>query len=324
VKLFCTLLIFIPFVSIGQTTLFDQGYWYKIGVTENGVYKINKDFLNEIGVDYSQPNTLKIFGNGIGMLPQANSAERPRGLIENSLKGYGLEDGIFDDNDYLLFYANGPNNWTWKDDLWQFEKNLFSDTAYYFITSEGSVGARVTEAPTYNLRNIINSSYVARQVHELDEVNLLGNSGRDWFENYFRAGESRSYNFQTEGALDTIKAFIKVIGRSNLAGAFEIYENETLLGLINYDGINTKSNSTYDLKGDIQNKLFKFLANGAATRISLKLPALSGFDVLIGYLDQIVLTYTSNLVLHNDLMLFSNPLLKEDTITYEVISDKEK
>ena len=307
-KLFCTFLIFIPLLSIGQTNLFDKGYWYKIGVTENGIYKINKNFLDEIGIDYSQPNTIKVFGNGIGMLPQANSAERPIGLIENSLKGYGLEDGIFDDNDFLLFYADGPNNWTWADDLWQFEKNIFSDTAYYFITAKGTIGARVTEAPIYNLSDIINSSYMARQVHELDEVNLLSNSGRDWFENYFRAGESRSYNFQTEGAIDTIKAFIKVVGRSDLSGAFEIYENETLLGLINYDAINTNSSSTYDLKGDIQNKLFKFLANGAKTRISLKLPVLSGYDVLIGYLDKIVLTYASNLVLHNDFMLFSNPL----------------
>ena len=250
-KLFYTFLIFIPLVSKGQTTLFDQGYWYKIGVTKEGIYKIDKNFLNEIGIDYSQPNTIKVFGNGIGMLPQANSEERPRGLIENRLKGYGLDDGIFDDNDFILFYANGPNNWTWTNDLWQFEKNIFSDTAYYFITAEGSEGARVKEAPIYNLRNIINSSYMARQVHELDEVNLLSNSGRDWFENYFRAGESRSYNFQTEGSLDSIKAFIKVVGRSDLQGAFEIYENKTLLGLINYDGINTESNSTYDLKGDV-------------------------------------------------------------------------
>ena len=167
------------------------------------------------------------------MLPQANSAERPIGLIENSLKGYGLEDGIFDDNDFLFFMQMDQIIGLGQINL-QFEKNIFSDTAYYFITAKGTIGARVTEAPIYNLSDITNSSYMARQVHELDEVNLLSNSGRDWFENYFRAGESRSYNFQTEGAIDTIKAFIKVVGRSDLSGAFEIYENETLLGLINY------------------------------------------------------------------------------------------
>ena len=64
-KLFCTFLIFIRFLSTGQTNLFDKGYWYKIGVTENGIYKINKNFLDEIGIDYSQPNTIKVFGNGI-------------------------------------------------------------------------------------------------------------------------------------------------------------------------------------------------------------------------------------------------------------------
>ncbi len=322
-KFLYTLLFFIPLGSVGQTALFDQGYWYKIGVTEEGIYKIDKNFLDQIGIDYSQPNRLKVFGNGIGMLPQENHEERPRGLIENSLKGYGLEDGVFDDNDFLLFYANGYNDWTWEDDLWQFEKNIFSDTAYYFITAAGSEGARVTEAPTYDITNNIISSYIARKVHELDEVNLLGNSGRDWFEAYFKAGESRSYNFPTEGAVDTIKAFIKVVGRSDLAGAFEIYNNETLLGLISYKGINTKSGSTYDLKGDIQNEIFTFLVNDATTILTLKLPVVAGYDVLIGYLDQIVLTYASDLVLHNDMMLFSNPLLEQDTITYEIISDED-
>jgi hypothetical protein len=323
VKILYALLFFIPFGSVGQTALFDQGYWYKIGVPEEGVYKIDKNFLDQIGMDYSQPNTLKVFGNGMGMLPQANHEERPLGLIENSLKGYGLEDGIFDDNDFLLFYANGPHDWTWEDDLWQFEKNIYSDTSYYFITSGGAAGARVTEAPTYDPRNSIISSYMARKAHELDEVNLLGNSGRDWFEAYFKAGESRSYNFQTEGALDTIKAFIKVVGRSDLVGAFEIYEDETLLGQIAYNAINTGSGSTYDLKGDVQNEIFKFPVNNSETILTLKLPVVSGYDVLIGYLDQIVLTYASRLVLHNDFMLFSNPRVEEDTITYEVLSDEK-
>ena len=75
---------------------------------------------------------------------------------------------------------------------------------------------------------------------------------------------------QTEGAVDTIKAFIKVVGRSDLAGAFEIYNNETLLGLISYEGINTKSGSTYDLKGDIQNEIFKFLVNDAYNNLDPK------------------------------------------------------
>ena len=280
-KFLYALLFFIPLGSVGQTALFDQGYWYKIGVTEEGIYKIDKNFLDQIGIDYSQPNRLKVFGNGIGMLPQENHEERPRGLIENSLKGYGLEDGVFDDNDFLLFYANGYNDWTWEDDLWQFEKNIFSDTAYYFITAAGSEGARVTEAPTYDITNNIISSYIARKVHELDEVNLLGNSGRDWFEAYFKAGESRSYNFPTEGAVDTIKAFIKVVGRSDLAGAFEIYNNETLLGLISYKGINTKSGSTYDLKGDIQNEIFTFLVNDATTILTLKLPVVAANEHII-------------------------------------------
>ena len=44
-KFLYALLFFIPLGSVGQTALFDQGYWYKIGVTEEGIYKIDKNFL---------------------------------------------------------------------------------------------------------------------------------------------------------------------------------------------------------------------------------------------------------------------------------------
>ena len=43
-----------------------SGEWYKIGVVEDGVYKIDYSFLNDMGVDVSSlsSDAINIFGNG--------------------------------------------------------------------------------------------------------------------------------------------------------------------------------------------------------------------------------------------------------------------
>jgi len=48
-----------------------SGTWVKIAVTQDGIYKIDKTFLEGCGIstDGLDPNSLNIFGNGDGRLP---------------------------------------------------------------------------------------------------------------------------------------------------------------------------------------------------------------------------------------------------------------
>ncbi|NQW28732.1 MAG: type IX secretion system sortase PorU [Flammeovirgaceae bacterium] len=308
----------IPFATFGQLNVLSQGDWFKIGVTEEGIYKIDKAFLDQIGIDYSDPNTIKIFGNGVGMLPQANDAERPAGLLENSLKAYGLEDGTFHNTDQLLFYAKGPNNFTWSVDHWVFEKNNYCDTSYYFITSGGAKGARISEQSALPEQSSITNSFMARIAHEQDEENLLGNSGKMWLERYFRSGESRNYQFHTPNALSTVNASIRIVGRSDLDGAFEVFHNGSFLGSIPYENILTGTGSTYEIKGNIQTGEFQFIPQSTETILGLTLPNVPGYDVLLGYLDQICLTYERELIIEQNILSFSNPSINESFITYEM------
>ena len=94
--------------SISQVTnsVLNSGLWYKIGVLEKGIYKIDKPFLEKLGInsDDIDPRNLALYGNGgNGMLPQSNSAFRYADLIENSVYFEGENDGSFDATDYLLF-----------------------------------------------------------------------------------------------------------------------------------------------------------------------------------------------------------------------------
>lgn len=81
------------------------GNWYKFYVTESGVYRLNKSFLNALGLNTNglDPRTIKIYGNGGRMLPLLNSEEYPIDLTENAIKFVGEEDGSFDNGDFILF-----------------------------------------------------------------------------------------------------------------------------------------------------------------------------------------------------------------------------
>lgn len=187
---------------VAQTSVLSTGEWYKIAVTEDGVYALDKAFLLAHGIDVSaiDPRTIRIFGNGGSMLPEANSLYRPDDLIENAITVTGEADGSFDSNDRVLFYGQSPHRWADATDAscghYRHQKHLYSDTTYYFlnfgiqngirISLRGSLSAQADEVVTV---------FEDRQFHESDSVNLF-HSGKEWFgERFDPSTPSRSFSF---------------------------------------------------------------------------------------------------------------------------------
>ncbi|MEQ9415476.1 MAG: hypothetical protein RIF39_16690, partial [Cyclobacteriaceae bacterium] len=83
-----------------------SGQWAKFSVLEDGVYKIDYNLLKSAGFDPDKidPRNISLFGNGSGMLPQANSASRINHLQEIAITVVGESDGKFNAGDYILFY----------------------------------------------------------------------------------------------------------------------------------------------------------------------------------------------------------------------------
>ncbi len=182
---FCCGFIFFSFsVAFAQSVLSFESF-YKLGVAENGVYKIDHSFLRTLGLNPEKinPNTLKIYGNGGKMLPQANSAFRYQGLQENTVFVHNGQDSVFGENDYLLFYAQGPDNAYYDEqaDFFKVIKNIYADTNYYFLAISEERGKRITtraSLPTW-WGTVVNS-YDDFYHHEIDETNIVG-SGRQWY-----------------------------------------------------------------------------------------------------------------------------------------------
>ena len=89
------------------------GSWYQFYIDQTGVYKIDKSFLDQLGINTNSidPRKIRIFGHGGEMLPMNNTENFMLDPIENAIQVYGEEDGIFDNDDYIIFFAKGPDNY---------------------------------------------------------------------------------------------------------------------------------------------------------------------------------------------------------------------
>ncbi len=166
------------------TSILASGTWYKIGVTKTGFYKIDNSFISSLGLTPStiNPANIRVFGNGGQMLSEDNDAARPSDLLENAIMVTGNGDNVFDNGEAAIFYATGPTKWT-KDSTNQrflHTKNLYSDTAYYFVTFDRGAGLRVTQQAAVTGGNVNVNSYNYYNVHDSDAVNPA-TIGKTWY-----------------------------------------------------------------------------------------------------------------------------------------------
>ena len=68
-------MFFHVFLHAQQNSVLQSGDWYKIEVSQDGIYQITKNDLQNLGVNTSNlsVNSVKLYGNGGGMLPSLNS-----------------------------------------------------------------------------------------------------------------------------------------------------------------------------------------------------------------------------------------------------------
>mgnify|MGYP001173715626 FL=1 len=250
------ILTFNGFVSAQRVynahSILATGNWYKIAVNKAGIYRMDLNFLAGLGINTANLNSasIRLFGNGGQMLPEANAITRADDLIENAIMVMDGGDGVFNQNDYILFYAAGPDEWV-KDSMNQkfsHRKNLYTDSSVYFINI-GSNGKRITTAPIINVSANPVSSYSERFFHELDTVNFLS-SGKEWFGEELSdipgRSLSRSFSIPNIGAVSgssftiVANAAARSIGQNS---RFDIHLNNQLLTQL---PINAVSGGQYD------------------------------------------------------------------------------
>ena len=171
-----------------------NGDWYRFYIEKSGIYKISKNFLNELGLNTTNidPRKISLYGNGGRMLPLANNIEYPSDLMQNPIQIIGEEDGKFDNEDYILFYAEGIENWNSESNT---NLNLYDSKSYYYLTVSASNGKRIQQQtqPIGNSSVQINS-FDDYQFHEQDVINI-SRLGRQWFGESFDFNPDQEFEF---------------------------------------------------------------------------------------------------------------------------------
>ncbi len=193
------------------------GTWYKFAINKSGVYRLNKSYLNSLGLNTNgiDPRNIKIYGNGGKMLPYRNNESYPFDPVENAIKVVGEEDGVFNNDDYVLFYGEGPLG-NIEEATINTNINPYMDIAYYYITVTAGAGKRIFPMvqPT-GAADVTITTFQDYQFHEVDEFNLAF-VGRRWFGDEFDVETSKTFDFNFSNLVTTDPVQLKVIGASTV------------------------------------------------------------------------------------------------------------
>lgn len=206
---------------IGTITgsVLSSGDWYKISIGSDGIYKIDYAFLQTLGINPADvdPSTFQLYGNGGGMLPQANADYRPEDLLENAIQLVDDGDNIWEANEYVLFYGQGPHVWKYNgSNSYSYDQHLYSDANYYFITYNQNPGKRVVTLPTAGAATQTYNNYAYRTAIENEWTNILF-SGREWYGdlfNQFNAAKNFSFFIPSPDISTSTTVTAKVLSRS--------------------------------------------------------------------------------------------------------------
>jgi hypothetical protein len=213
-----------------------SGRWYKLAISADGIYKIDRNMLNSMGINTASinPRNIRIHGYGGGMLPQANANFLHDDLPENAIYVEGENDGVFNENDFVLFYAESPNRWVPNNafGIFQFEKNIYSDVAFYYLTIGTSQGKRISNKPQESGSDAIFTYFNERQHFETDLKNL-NRTGREWFGDEYKQTLVRTYNFSGLSNIvagSDINIYSSVFTQSPAASNFTVKANGFEIG----------------------------------------------------------------------------------------------
>jgi hypothetical protein len=167
-----------------QSSVLAAGDWYRLTVTDEGVYRLDAQFLSAAGIPVSSvnPQTIKIYGNGGKEIPESPVAPRTQDLAELAVYVAGESDGTFDAGDYVLFYGKSVRGLTYDPAgrTLRHYLNHYTEENYYWLTFGGANGRRMSSKPSeagppaVTAERFLDEAYI-----EEEKMNKLS-SGKDW------------------------------------------------------------------------------------------------------------------------------------------------
>ena len=302
--------------SLQEASVFATGEWYKIPITRNAIYRIDRNYLEELGiaVDQIDPRNIQIWTTPGGELPRVNSDPRPE-LRQIPVIVNGEDDGTFDSGDQILVYGSSPHE-VFRSETGDFSHRFhrYSDQNFLFLTIGSAPGLRLQQVSEQNAQRVITNfrDFIWQERDRFKSEEKI-RSGNEWYSQRLTTSQAEQqqviFNDTIPGIIPNqqIIADLNVIGRSIQTMGFNFFLNGQTLGNISVPAIRS-----YVSEEGISGRLRRFQTNfqlgsvpdnrlETVARISFSDPNSEGF------IDWVRFTFQRNLVADNDYLFIYSP-----------------
>lgn len=161
--------------TYAEQSVLREGKVVKIRISQTGVHAITYNELKDWGL---QPDKVRVLGYGGTMLSENFTKHKWDDLPSVPFYMHKGADGVFNQGDYILFYAQGVIGWQYAAGKWHHTRNPYSDYGYYFLSDAAGEQRLIATSQPINSTNAHEVNWFTDyQLHEVEKVNLIDKTG---------------------------------------------------------------------------------------------------------------------------------------------------
>ncbi len=219
----------LPSSEESAENLTDATQWYKVLVSQSGLYRLTGSDLEAVGISLSglASDSIRLFNAG-GLENSINNSDARPEFDEVSLMMLDGGDGSFGVSDRVVFYGESVNRWRYRTgypDI--YVNNHFNNYNVYWLAVSGSFEGeahRMTQVDASLTGTVDTIITTCMQRAHVEQDQLLGMSLQGHFSHYYNwYWSDTTHNtlyVSTPGALEGDSATIIVRGQSGSAYGF--------------------------------------------------------------------------------------------------------
>ena len=221
----------------GQVGLLSKGNWVKIAVPNEGVYKLSGAQFKAMGFTGNvNANQVQLYGMDLTVLSEKAPTGLPDSLMEIAIEMQDGGDGILDDQDQFLFYAQGHYQWVHSAiSEAPIRQKITSNDSLYFFLRLGTSGKRISKFNKTGIASKLVQTFAAKWRIEKDSINIL-NSGKIWLGDPMGIGPGKKTSMTFPLNMEGLQLNAPIVVQSQLAAStylndaqFNIQLNDQLL-----------------------------------------------------------------------------------------------
>lgn len=297
-------------------SVLSSGTWYKLEVRDDGMYKIDAAYLRTLGIDRSSLSSirdLKLYGNN--GLPLPADLVQPRAADLTPLAALYVDNnnnGKFDEDDYILFYAQGVTGWIYSAGQKEFSHytNPYTSTNFYFLqyAAQGGPGKQMSAVQPPPIGFAVTSTTGKIFFHE--ERTNFNQSGQGWYSAPMNPRDSRVIANKLNGYVTgtPVRYNYEMLSRADVGVIFDIQESgKQIASLYVYPLTVSELDDAQSNYANSSSGQVSVVPSLADNRSTLKITYDAASSTAKGFINWVEIIYTQQLFAIDESLIFTSP-----------------